>query len=475
MKWAILLMYAAGGLVLWLLMLLLGYIDPESLGAAPLVALPLFVAGAFGAAVSAEPRRFGLMAYFLASVFLFFCINIALWPIASQSPYEFFSLVHLVIDTTLLSHVASLLGVSVSLTLLAYTLSIGRGPTQPPIAAPGPEPILHRDMRRLGLGMMIVALPFVCYRLYVEYTYVLDAGYAAIYTEGGVGAGAGNPLLTLFNYLFYTGFGLICAFGRQRRTFRLAMGMFLVAALLDGIKGGRGTVIVPFLFCWWFYSSYFQLRIKPRALLLSGLLVLAVFLGLTVARDADNSVESSVAQFAIDALAAQGRSLQTTAVYLMEQDEVRKYGKFMVSSNLMLPINVFIHPELRADPQSLEQVLYSNNLKHVLTYTLSPDYYFAGGGTGGVYLIELIEAGFIIFVALSLGLGWFLARVPDWMRMTWFRFVSLQIFAVVFYMPRGELFPNMLIFGKSCLIFLALVALVRLVSLAQVNTRPGIR
>jgi hypothetical protein len=444
--------YTASSFLLWITLLGVGYIDHELLGLAPVILLPIFVATALIIALSGQARRFELVPYFLFSVLIFFCINIICWPLATFSPMEFYSLVTEDLPLEIFARSAALLGVSLSITLLTHALT-----RDAHHVAEAPAPAYTPQLANLGYRMVLFAFPFVCYRLYQEYSHIAAAGYLAVYAEGLNGADLNTLWVTPFNYIFYTGFGLICAFETVRRRFQIGMTLFLIAALLDGVKGARGAVIVPILFCWWFYSTRFNIKVKLGRLGLYALGAVALFLILTIARE-EEATESAAGQFVVDAIASQGRSLQLTSVYLQHEEAVSEYGNLMVFSNLLLPLNVILHPELRDVPQSVEQVMYSNNLKHIFTYILNEDYYLAGGGTGGVYLIELIEAGPVLFILFSALLGWFFGAWPKWMSSPFGRFVSLQVFSTVFYMPRAELFPNLLIFGKSCVVFAIIVA-----------------
>ena len=453
--------FAAVALLAWVAALLLIAAEVSQIvNSFTLSMLPVFVAVAGIAAHRSMRVTFNLIPYFFGSIFIFFCIGVALWPIATLSPYEFTSLISIDIEKRRLAQTACFLGISLSITILIYSLVTN---------AKSPVKFSHtvdkvskvatdRRLGTIGINMMFIALPIVSYRLYRELAYILEAGYLALYADGISSAETVTWALP-FNYIFYTGFGLACAFVDQRKKFTIAAFMFLTVAFLDGMKGARGAVIVPILFCWWFYSSRFVIKLRLGRLLVYALAAFCIFLGLTISRD-PSTIEGSASQFIVDAVATQGRSLQLTAIYMDEKEEVAKYGNMMITSNLMIPINVILHPELRDAPQSFDQVSYSNNLKHILTYTLNPDYYFAGGGTGGVYLIELIESGWILFVLFSAALGWFFARWPAMMRLPFWRFSSFQIFATVFYMPRAEFFPNMLQFGKSALIFILVLGMV---------------
>lgn len=463
--------FSFGTLLAWTSILLLLTVGTlPAVTSVAVAALPVFIATGALFACRARPEPFNMLPYFFGSVFIFFCMNIVLWPVATYSPYEFYSLVSLEIDAQLMGRAACYLGISLSMTMLAYGATASNSAATAAVR-PLARPLWQQTdpaLARIGLRMMYIALPVVGYRVYLELSYILEVGYLALYSEGL--ASAQIPSWTLpFNYLFSTGFGLVCAFGVERRRLRAAVMMFVAVALIDGMKGARGALIVPILFCWWFYSSQFDVKFRLGRMVAGGLVALGLFIGVTISRDSA-TFDGKALQFVLDSVATQGRSLQLTAIYIQEEEEVAKFGNLMVTSNLMIPINVMLHPELRDLPQSIDQVTYSNNLKHILTYTLNPEYYFAGGGTGGVYLIELIESGWALFLALSAGLGWFLAKWPALMRYPYSRFMALQIFAAVFYMPRAEFFPNSLNFLKATLIFIVVVWVAK--SLQGVTLRP---
>ena len=97
---------------------------------------------------------------------------------------------------------------------------------------------------------------------------------------------------------------------------------------------------------------------------MSGSVLTKVVSIVTVSQDPDVNFRRNFTPFGVDALITQGRSLQTTALYQTVADEVGQYGHYMVLSNLLIPFIAVIHPEIREAAQSMDQVLYSNNLKN---------------------------------------------------------------------------------------------------------------
>jgi hypothetical protein len=400
---------------------------------------------------------FDLSIVFLVSSLFFFCIGLILWPLSNIAPTEFSSLV---IDTFTwgqLDSAAILIGLSIAITMTTMmTLRIGARHRLAFVTSDylDLENVGYQRLYRVGVLCILTSLPAVIIESIEQLRFVQDAGYFALYT-------AGVPVSAIskaFFYIFNLGFGLTVAFSKTKRQFLTPAILFIIIATIDSLKGARGALLAPLLFVAWFYVARFNIRVRPLKTLLNLAIVFIIFVAMTFQRDVD-LFNNDVLQFAVDALATQGRSLQITALYETVADKVAQFGNYTVLSNLLIPFTAIIHPEIREAAQSMDQVLYSNNLKHILTYVLNDTYYFLGGGTGGVYTIELIESGPFFYVLLSMGLGWFLTWMPVAMRKPWVRYLSIYFFSTVFYLPRGEFFFNTLIVGKALFLYSVVVAL----------------
>jgi O-antigen polysaccharide polymerase Wzy len=443
-------------LLVWLALLVLERTDSLVVGLASFY-LPMSLALLLIRQLTLLRSAFDLSILFLVSCLFFFCIGLILWPISSFSPTEFSSLVIVTFTWEQLDSAAIWIGLSIAITMATMmTLKSGGGQRWAFVSSEQLGLVKNRyvGLYRVGVFCIFVALPAVTLESIDQLRFIQDAGYLALYTDG-VPVSATSKA---FFYIFDLGFGLTLAFSRTRSQFLTPAILFLLVATIDSLKGARGALLVPLLFVAWFYVARFNIRVRPLAVLRNIAIIVIAFAAMTFQRNAD-LLDSGMLKFAVDALTTQGRSLQTTALYQTVADEVSQYGNYTVLSNLLTPFTVVIHPEVRDAAQSMDQVLYSNNLKHILTYVLNKDYYFAGGGTGGVYTIELLESGPVFYVLLSMGLGWFLVWMPVAMRKPWVRYLSVYFFSTVFYLPRGELFFNTLIVGKALFLYLVVVGL----------------
>ncbi|AHB78456.1 hypothetical protein X636_09625 [Pandoraea pnomenusa] len=446
-------------LLVWFALLVLQATDGLADGFAT-VYLPISLTLLLLRQLASKRPAFDLSVVFLASCLFFFSIGIILWPFSSLSPIEFASLVTEQFTWQQLDDAAIWIGLSIAITM-ATLMILWR------TARHKPQPVTVEFLRlddprakglyRLGVFCILISLPAVTVELINQWRFIQSVGYLALFSEGIAVSASSKAFL----YVFNLGFGLTLAFAKRRMEFLLPAALFLAVATIDSLKGARGALLVPLLFVAWFYVSRFNIRVRLPAVVMSLAVVVAVFAVLTFQRDSSFG-QGDTLQFAIDALASQGRSLQITVLYQQVADDVARFGDFTVFSNLLIPITAILHPEIRDAAQSMDQVIYSNNLKHILTYVLNPDYYFAGGGTGGVYTIELIEAGGFLYVLLSITLGWFLAWMPRAMRKPWVRFLSIYFFSTVFYLPRGEFFVNSLIVGKALFLYMVVVGMYRL-------------
>jgi hypothetical protein len=400
---------------------------------------------------------FDVSVLFLISSLLFFCVGIILSPFSSTSLTEFYSIV--VIDFTWpqLDFAAILIGLSISITMT--TMMFFRINTKRYFQHKNTEDlklnsIRYKELYKIGVLLTIISLPAITFGSIEQLRLIKDAGYLALYT----GDASYSDTSKVFFYIYDLGFGLIVAFSATKSQFLKPALLYLVIATIDSLKGARGALLVPLLFIGWFYVARFNISVKLRTVLYNFCIIIIIFATMTFLRDSD-ALNSGVLQFILDALASQGRSLQIAALYQTVAGEVAKYGNYTVLSNLLMPINAVIHPEIRAGYQSMDLVLYSNSLKNILTYVLNDNYYFSGGGTGGVYTIELIESGPIFYVLLSMLLGWFFVWMPVAMSKPWVRYLSVYFFSTVFYLPRGEFFFNTLIVGKAFFLYLFVMVL----------------
>lgn len=400
---------------------------------------------------------FDLSIVFLVSCLFFFCIGLILWPFSTISATEFSSLVIVRFTWKQLDSAAIWIGLSIAITMVTMmTLqsSATRRPGSVTLEQLGLNNTRYQGLYKIGVFCITIALPAVTLASIEQLRFIQDAGYLALYTDGVPVSATSKG----FFYLFDLGFGLTLAFSKTRRQFLTPAMLFLIVATIDSLKGARGALLVPMLFVAWFYVARFNIKVRLLTLLRNLAIIIVAFATMTFQRNPD-LLNSGVLQFGVDALATQGRSLQITALYQTVSEEVAQYGNYTVLSNLLIPFIAVIHPEVREAAQSMDQVLYSNNLKHILTYVLNDAYYFAGGGTGGVYTIELLESGPFFYVLLSMVLGWFLVWMPAAMSKPWVRYLSVYFFSTVFYLPRGEFFFNTLIVGKALFLYLVVVGL----------------
>ena len=367
---------SVGILMVWLLLYVLNVMLGLGEGYSTFF-LPLSLATLLVVQLRSERPPFDLAIVFLISCLFFFCIGLILWPFSSVPPTEFASLVITTFTLAEFDNASLLTGISITLTMLAMS-SFRAVPSyrMPRVFTPDADTRAQR-LYRLGLMFMVLSMPGVVFELWLQFRYIQGAGYLALYVEG-----VPTSAWASFFYSFYTGFGLALTFAPSRRAFLGPAALYLIMATLDSLKGARGAVIVPLLFITWYYCSRFDVKVRLGSLARNMGVLMALFVFLTYQRDSE-LFSASIGQFLVDALSTQGRSLQLTVLFQQNANEIARYGNNMVLSNVLIPIIAILHPEVREAAQSMDQVLYSNNLKHILTYVLNPDYYFAGGGTGG--------------------------------------------------------------------------------------------
>lgn len=407
--------------------------------------------------INSKRPKFDLSILFLLSSIFFFCIGLILSPFSTTSPKDFNSLVISKFTWAQLDSAAIWIGLSIGITIVTMKVFENILKNQyniKQIEVDGYEFVQRKEIYKFGILFLLIALPAVMYSSYEQLVFIRNYGYLALYTEG-VPVSNG---VKLFFYIFDLGFGLTVAYAKTKKQYLLPAMLYIIIATIDSLKGARGALLVPLLYVGWFYINKFNIKVQFKSIMRSMILIICLFAILTFQRDPE-MLGDGLVQFSLDALATQGRSLQMVAIYETIENQIKEFGNYTVLSFLVMPYTILIHPEIREAAQSMEHVLYSNNLKHIMTYILNKDYYFSGGGTGGVYTIELLEAGPIFYILLSILLGWFFAWFPTAMRKPWMRYLSVYFFTTIFYLPRGEFFFNSLVLGKAYLIYIIAICI----------------
>lgn len=313
----------------------------------------------------------------------------------------------------------------------------------------------NRYLFLIGKWLMILSFPFILCLIYFQIKYILDFGYLTIYTGEIADIKYPLPYLSYVTYPFFYGFCLICSAAAPQKSFNKYVGLLLFVSLFESFKGGRFSLIGPILFFFWYSSVIYKSKYKPRKLLLPLLLLVALISVLTLRRDKSDNVDISKVTFSI--IASQGRSVQLFSLYLENKEQVEKYGKYMITSNLLLPYLVVKYPSKLFQSQNTETVMISNNFKDIITYVLSPEYYLSGGGMGGTYIVEIYELGLVFCIFFSICFGVFLYNFSKLtINSTLVRFISYFLFLYIFIMPRAEALPNILNLFKFVFVYFLL-------------------
>ncbi|MHA8083437.1 O-antigen polysaccharide polymerase Wzy [Aquirufa sp. A-Brett2-15D] len=309
---------------------------------------------------------------------------------------------------------------------------------------------------KVGSILMTTSLPFIVLLIVFQIQYLLEAGYLSIYNGDIANVKYPIPFLTYVTYPFFYGFCLICSAVPSKKIFNRFFIILLCISIFESFKGGRFSLVSPILYFFWFSTLVYHTNFKLKKLLIPFILLISLISFLTLNRDkSENSVDVNKVAFSI--IASQGRSVQLFSLYLDNKPQVEKYGKYMITSNLLLPYLVIKYPSKIFQSQNTESVMISNNFKDIITYVLSPDYYLSGGGMGGTYIVELYELGLLFCIFFSLIFGIFLYNFSNLtINSVFFRFISYFLFLYIFIMPRAEALPNFLNLIKLVFVYLLL-------------------
>ncbi|TBH75056.1 O-antigen polysaccharide polymerase Wzy [Aquirufa antheringensis] len=309
---------------------------------------------------------------------------------------------------------------------------------------------------KVGSILMITSLPFIIVLIIFQIQYLLEAGYLSIYNGDISNVAYPIPFLSYVTYPFFYGFCLICSAVPTQKIFNRFFIILFCISIFESFKGGRFSLVAPILYFFWFSTLVYRTNFKLKKLLIPLVLLISLISFLTLNREkSESSVDLNKVAFSI--IASQGRSVQLFSLYLENKAQVENYGKYMITSNLLLPYLVLRYPSKIFQSQNTETVMISNNFKDIITYVLSPDYYLSGGGMGGTYIVELYELGLLFSIFFSFIFGIFLYNLSKLTIVSaFFRFISYFLFLYIFIMPRAEALPNFLNLIKLGFVYLLL-------------------
>lgn len=293
-----------------------------------------------------------------------------------------------------------------------------------------------------GKILFIFSIPLTITALFIQIFYVINNGFLSLYNGELQSIVYPLKIIGFAHYFFYYGFFLIASSIPPKKKLMKYAIIFIIISLFEGIKGSRIAFIFPVIYLLWYLSFFYKsYNIKNKLKYIFVSLFIVIFL--TTLRENVDDTKSSI-RIVPEIIASQSRSVQLIALYEEYSDEVEKYGDKMITSNLLLPYYFLIYPSKVFKSQNYELVKISNNFKNIITFVISPEYYFAGGGLGGTYIVELKELGLFFLICISILIGILFSKFTKHLTHNHLiKFLSYSILLHVFIMIRGETFPNM--------------------------------
>lgn len=306
--------------------------------------------------------------------------------------------------------------------------------------------------RKVAIALLVIG--FTCFIIKIIYIkHILDTyGYFAIYS------GLHTPPLALriFDNFFYIGyFMFICTFPTKSVAYRLSL-IFMIFYSAYVLTGMRAEFVLMLLTTLWLISHVYDWR--PKYIILASIAILIVLFSqlsamLKYGLGVDIAPYTIVGQF----LYSQGVSLLVLG-YVIEFENLFTSSIFDGIRHIISPYTskiLMLAGEL--PPRSGERVELVHSIGDKLTYTLRPNLYVQGAGTGSSYVAEIYSLGgnMAITSVLNAVVGFLMIYVTRRLLFQQYGlFIATFIVPGVLWMPRSAfLYPTLKLIIAALVIF----------------------
>ena len=306
-------------------------------------------------------------------------------------------------------------------------------------------------------------------KLFLEYKYILSAGYISLYVGGLKNVNYYSPLIKYSHIFFMSFFSYYLIVVSKRKQFFIIASVFLVLSFLDSLKGARISLILPIVFLVWYYNCVFKINLNFK-FILKGFVIFLFIVTYSISTSLkrnDLEVDLGINVFKT-AIFETGSTLQTVGRYIKHKDVLDPPYPFFLEP-IIFPLFYFTNFMVMTNGQSEEMLEYRNSLNHKLTYFISTDAYLEGRGVGSSTPAEFYQYGLIPLISFSIVYGlimiWFYKLISN----KFIIFLSITLVSHIFFIARDSPFPNFLILIKGAFIYLILKFIFSIVSVKSIN------
>lgn len=277
-----------------------------------------------------------------------------------------------------------------------------------------------------------------------------------------------SPFVDCYKYAVYFYLSVTASYKKAK----YVLYAFIIISLIGSLSGGRGEYFPAILTILIYYFRHLNFKsIKNSQILLIGLFLIFLSQFISAYRDGgDLIINRTIFNFLYD----QGNTY-LTIYHSIYSELVKEYSFIYILSPIYEPILT----SLRAMPaflgNSIDYVMVTGNLAHILSYSVDPVGYLSGFGLGSSYFAEAYLAGGpIMIILISYLYGRFVVFVCDYRYISRYRaLLFLTFYPYLLYAGRW----NLLGFGASIIPILKVLFIYFLIfisKLAIVNDKNRI-
>ncbi len=304
---------------------------------------------------------------------------------------------------------------------------------------------LSTDVNLYKVGVFVMLCFFIptLVKSIIQFNFIKAHGYTALFTDSF--SEISYPFWTAGSFIFFiSGYCVFLASNPSRKQFLIYTFLCIVVYFSNALKGQRLAIISVSIYCLYYYSRHFNIKISIKKLLLFLCAALSLITLLGTVRSSYGSQKSSQTKMNLDELVANVIYGQTTSravpLLVIKGDlEYHKYPFFI--SPLFQPILGLIYRGDNGQTDLSAQKF--NNISQVTMYNVSKSAHLKGSGYGGAFLAEAYDCfGLLGVMAFSVLLARFLVFI-DFSRMkikrVWIPFIFFALINVIG-LARGRTF-----------------------------------
>ncbi len=298
---------------------------------------------------------------------------------------------------------------------------------------------------KIGQSFMLITLPFVLYRCYIEIKFFSGLSFNEIYIGGSKSIPIPS-LIRIISVFYNVAFMMILGSRPDKKKFYIYAGLYMISVfpyLLIGLRNQFALTIVTLL---WYYTKVYNTNIKLWKIVLLSAIAMIGFQLVSINRDGGELTTS------IFSLIPLFLTYQSTSMYVL--------GLYIENKDIIMPNSYpyFLDPAIGwltgVDGQSLEVLEVRSSLGHQMIYTLSPEAYLSGMSLGSSCIAELYEFGIIGIIIGTFLMAWGMVQLENNLKTNKY-YLLLSFFLCSYFLiaPRSTFLPNIYFLLRYILVF----------------------